>query len=141
MKKQVRGGPYGPPRNLFRGFSVPAIFLAFLLLLFGSEKPPAPFFQQFFFANFQVMRSTFGMKIHCLPDQGREKRWLERIVLCGFIQKFFKKYAAFFGRDLPQCAPQNLQVLWGALRAAAIRAFVCHRFLCACSEAHSSQRV
>ena len=118
MKKQVRGGPYGPPRNLFRGFSVPAIFLAFLLLLFGSEKPPAPFFQQFFFANFQVMRSTFGMKIHCLPDQGREKRWLERIVLCGFIQKFFKKYAAFFGRDLPQCAPQNQQVLRGALRAA-----------------------
>ena len=71
----------------------------------------------------------------------REKRWLERIVLCGFIQKFFKKYAAFFGRDLPQCAPQNQQVLRGALRAAAIRAFVCHRFLCACSEAHSSQRV
>ena len=29
-------------------FSVPAIFLAFLLLLFGSEKPPAPFFQQLF---------------------------------------------------------------------------------------------
>ena len=51
------------------------------------------------------------MKIHCLPDQGREKRWLERIVLCGFIQKFFKKYAAFFGRHLPQCAPQNQQVL------------------------------
>ena len=141
MKKQVRGGPYGPPRNLFRGFSVPAIFLAFLLLLFGSEKPPAPFFQQFFFADFQVMWSTFGMKIRCLPDQGRKKRWFERIVLCGFIQKFFKKYAAFFGRDLPQCAPQNQQVLRGALRAAAIRAFVCHRFLCACSEAHSSQRV
>ena len=136
MKKQVRGGPYGPPRNLFRGFSVPAIFLAFLLLLFGSEKPPAPFFQQFFFANFQVMRSTFGMKIHCLPDQGREKRWLERIVLCGFIQKFFKKYAAFFGRDLPQCAPKKKQVGWGALRAAAIRAIFCHNFLCGCSEAH-----
>ena len=62
MKKQVRGGPYGPPRSLFREFSVPAIFLAFLLLLFGSEKPPAPFFQQLFFADFQVMWSTFGMK-------------------------------------------------------------------------------
>ena len=59
------------------------------------------FFQQLFFADFQVMRSTFGMKIHCLPDQGRKKRWFERIVLCGFIQKFFKS-AAFFGWDLPQ---------------------------------------
>ena len=141
MKKQVRGGPYGPPRSLFREFSVPAIFLAFLLLLFGSEKPPAPFFQQLFFADFQVMRSTFGMKIHCLPDQGRKKRWFERIGLWVFIKKFCKMYGAFFGRDRPLCAPQNLLFLRGALRAAAIRAFVCHRFLCACSEAHSSQRV
>ena len=81
------------------------------------------------------------MKIHCLPDQGRKKRWFERIVLCGFIQKFIKKNTAIFSRDPPQCAPQNPLVLRGALRSAAIRAFVCHRFLCACSEAHSSQRV
>ena len=55
------------------------------------------------------MRSTFGMKIHCLPDQGRKKRWFERIVLCGFIQKFFKSTLPFFGRDL-RSAP--LRTCW-----------------------------